>query len=490
MTLRRKLFVAFTLVLLLLTVQGSVALFLLTRFLEETADLVGPALSRVDKLAHTDSDLMRLRSLEHSLIMATSAEERQRLTVELSEIRVRVLLRLQDYRRLDLDQQRAEAAKDIHTLLLGYLASQSAVMEAVDAGRGPWALQEYLSFGAQFQDMGDRVHSLRHQEYSATEAMRDQMVQVATQMRWPLAATMGLVAVSQLGLGLYISRRIGQSLGLLQDGAQRIAREDFSIAIPQPPERDLARLADTLNFMMKALASSNADKARLEEERLRLVRERLRRVVRAQEEERGRVSRELHDQAGQLLTALQYGLTRARKLAQDPPLEEEIDGLLTLVADTGGRLRSLARDLRPAVLDDLGLVPALRAYTREFSERIGIPIQLSAMGPVPRMPSDSETTVFRVVQEALTNIGKHARAHHAWVTLHVEDGHLEVRVRDDGCGFDPASLGHSPAPGLGLAGIEERVRLLGGEFHIQSGAETGTHLFVTFLVNSSGEASL
>lgn len=495
MTLRQKLGITFAALLVLVGVQAGMAVFLLDRVVGDSALLVEPALSRVDNLAHLEAELLRLRTIEHSFMVEANPALRRAAAREMDELRVEIQRRVQAYGSLELDEARGEGLAHVAQEYEAYLASLDRVIRAVERGDTIEAVGEYLRFQPQFQALDDHVHALRHEEYRATEAMRDQMVQGAAWARWPLGVIVVLVAVAELGLGWYLSRSIARSLEVLQEGARRIAREEFEQPVPMPSERELAALAETLNAVMVTLAANKAERERLEEERVRLLRERLSQVVRAQEEERARVSRELHDQAGQALTALQYGLSRVQRLA-GPEAKKELDRLVALAAEAGRQVAALARDLRPAVLDDLGLVPALRSYIREFSERIGIEISFSQSGAVPRMSSHAETTVFRVVQEALTNVAKHARAQHAWVRLSVEDGQLHVEVQDDGRGFDVKGLdraGHKQkglGPGLGLAGIQERVQLLGGMFIIHSEEGKGTRLLVSFPVEADASAPL
>ncbi|MDE3077652.1 MAG: sensor histidine kinase, partial [Chloroflexota bacterium] len=300
------------------------------------------------------------------------------------------------------------------------------------------------------------------------------------------------IAAVEVLLAWRVSRAMSRSLEVLEGGAERIARQQFDRPIPPPPEPELASLALTLNDDMRTLAAHNREAARMDEERIKAARERLNQVVRAQERERARVSRELHDQASQALTALNYGLTRVRKLLRDDSAAAEIDRLLSLSADTGRQIGALARDLRPGALDDLGLVPALRSYARDFSDRIGVPVAVSVRGPIPRLSGEAETVVFRVIQEALTNVAKHAQAQHVTVDVRLQDSCLKVDVADDGQGFDAeAVLSESTGSvqALGLTGIRERVQLVEGDFRISSRPGQGTRLSVRVPAPRAGSRS-
>jgi two-component system sensor histidine kinase UhpB len=195
-------------------------------------------------------------------------------------------------------------------------------------------------------------------------------------------------------------------------------------------------------------------------------------VVRAQEEERRRVARDLHDEVNQSLTAI---LLRLEALAQDPPpgRVEEIAELKRLVNRAMDELLSLARQLRPTALDDHGLVPAMDTQLRRFSSATGVWTRFDHRGDPGGLDPERQNALFRIAQEALANIGRHAEASRVDVDLAVADGVAELLVRDDGGGFDPGALAATGA-GLGLRGMAERARLAGGKLEITSSRGGGT----------------
>lgn len=218
---------------------------------------------------------------------------------------------------------------------------------------------------------------------------------------------------------------------------------------------------------------------KVREDRVRLLREQLSLVVKAQEDERKRVARELHDQAGQALMAIQLGLGRIEKYTLDPRVRQEVDGLKSLTAATMEEIRNLALDLRPGILDELGLVPAIRQYAKDFTRRTGIQVELKLPAFGGRLPGELETTLFRVVQEGLTNIAKHAMASLARIKLEIDGQNVWLEVSDNGRGFDPAAaLRNESKRSLGLLGMEERVALLGGRLSIRSAPGNGTTLCI------------
>ena len=200
------------------------------------------------------------------------------------------------------------------------------------------------------------------------------------------------------------------------------------------------------------------------------------RLVDAQETERRTISRELHDQVGQTLNAL---LVDAANLAKRIPEEDSIsrrylDNMRSFADSSVNALRDIALLLRPSMLDDLGLIPALEWQAREVSRRSGINVKVEAVKVPDSLPDAVRTCVYRVVQETLQNVSRHSGARSATVIVRQADGSLELTVEDDGHGFDPVRT-----RGLGLLGIEERVKQLGGHVEIQSHTGKGTRLFVT-----------
>lgn len=215
-------------------------------------------------------------------------------------------------------------------------------------------------------------------------------------------------------------------------------------------------------------------------EQVRDNRERLqalsRRLVEVQELERHYIARELHDEAGQALASLMVGLRMLERDGGDPQAVSAHCTALKQIADgVLENLHRLAIDLRPATLDHLGLVAALRQHAEMISDRYEIAVQFETVGKIDRLPGEIETAIYRIVQEALTNIVRHARATRAGVLLEQRDESLLLVVEDNGVGFDP----QAPKVGqLGLLGMRERADMLGGTLTIESSPGQGTTLFL------------
>ena len=195
-------------------------------------------------------------------------------------------------------------------------------------------------------------------------------------------------------------------------------------------------------------------------------------VLRGQEEERRRFARDLHDEVNQALTGI---LLRLEALAQDVPPDQrpQVAELKELTGQAMDELLRLARQLRPAALDDHGLAPAIEAQARGFVERTGIDAHVAIEGDPNRLDEETQIVVYRVAQEALSNAAQHARPSRIDIELSTGDSAVELRVRDDGDGFDPLAV--EPG-GLGLDGMAERARLAGGALDLRSRHGAGTEL--------------
>jgi signal transduction histidine kinase len=203
----------------------------------------------------------------------------------------------------------------------------------------------------------------------------------------------------------------------------------------------------------------------------------LRKVVTAQEDERGRIARNLHDQLGQRLTALRLSLERLQLCSSaNPDLEADLARTLALVQTIDTEVGFLAWELRPAILDHLGLAVALPRYVTEWSEHYAIEAKYSGDTFVPeRISREVEIALYRIVQEALTNVAKHAHASRVDVLLESRDGATILVIEDDGVGFESDNTN---ARGIGLLGMRERAALIGADFELESAAGQGTSIFV------------
>jgi signal transduction histidine kinase len=227
------------------------------------------------------------------------------------------------------------------------------------------------------------------------------------------------------------------------------------------------------------IADLQAERLRESQQREALRGELFRRVVAAQESERQRMARDLHDETGQALTAIGLGLRGLEsRLGRDPQhATQTLQELQTLTADSLKELQNLMADLRPSHLDDLGLPAALRWYATRIEERAPLKVEVDIGGAEQPVSEPAKIAIFRIIQEALNNVIRHAEAHAVRISLEFAETGVRVRVHDDGRGFDLTQLRRTQAsarPPLGLAGMQERAALLGGAVTVRSTPGEGT----------------
>ncbi len=272
--------------------------------------------------------------------------------------------------------------------------------------------------------------------------------------------------VVSLAVNYAILRLAFQPLFTLQHTLDQVRRGDFSARVPAVAgDPDIAEVTQTTNLVLNRLAEHRQAVAA--------------QILRAQEAERKRIARELHDETSQSLTSVVVNLVAIEQQMTDGP--EPLLNRMRLTKDIAQRTldetRRLMFDLRPSVLDDLGLVPALRWFISQRVQPAGLHVELQTHGMEERLSEELETAIFRIMQEAITNAVKHARARNLTVELSREPGQIAGLVRDDGRGFSPAAAGSTKADkdsGLGLFGMQERAALVGGTVQIESAPGRGT----------------
>lgn len=281
-----------------------------------------------------------------------------------------------------------------------------------------------------------------------------------------------------IGLGVALSSSLLQPLESMGEATRRIARGDFSKPVVVPNRDEVGELASNLNNAAQDL--SRLQEALLAEERALALQDRMAQSTLAQEEERRRISRELHDGLGPALADLANRLSVCRQLVPVDPSKaqaglEEAAGLLrTHMIE----IRDLINELRPLALDQLGMVEALRQYIEHFRDESGAETALNVTGSMAADPL-TDVTIYRVVQESLTNVRKHSQATTVHVDLRISDSGVAVEVADDGLGFDPSTAITSTESGLGITGMRERAELAGGSFTILSNPGQGCRTFLS-----------
>jgi signal transduction histidine kinase len=320
-----------------------------------------------------------------------------------------------------------------------------------------------------------------------------------------LSAEAVLVFAAGTGLGLlaavFLTFLLIVPLRRLVAGMQAVEHGDMRVTVPAWSGDELGQVGLAFNRMVarlrlsrQALLRQHAELDALNQENARLLaeltskNERLQQLfqsaVAAREDERRRLARELHDETGQALTSLLLRL-KALQAERDPDvMADRVNGLRYLTSQTLENVRRLAADLRPAALDDLGLVPAIRAHLAAVAEQARLEIRLEAREGQARLAPELEIVLYRAVQESLTNVVRHACAGQVDVCLEQGPDDVCLTVRDDGRGLEPDAAGNG---GLGLEGMRERVALAGGSFLARSLPAGGTEIVLRL---PSGKAVL
>lgn len=281
-----------------------------------------------------------------------------------------------------------------------------------------------------------------------------------------LLLILGAILAFGMGIAILVARLFSQWLlapiDTLQAGATRIIEGDLAYRVELPRNDELGLLARLTNQMVATL-----------EQTITELRTMSLRLISVQEAERQRIARQLHDELGQSLTALRLNLWMSmRTYPEDETLAQAHD-LSIAVQETA---RNLSHELRPAMLDDLGLIPTLNWLIDRVEQRANLAISLEDHLDETQLAAETKTTLYRLVAEALTNISKHARASSANIELSREQDQIWLRISDDGVGFDPDILQQTQS--LGIDGMRERVNLLRGRFRIESEPNCGTNITV------------
>jgi len=322
----------------------------------------------------------------------------------------------------------------------------------------------------------DRLVERAEQEAERQRGIAVQRVERTRQLTLILIAAIGLIAIA---LSIALSLSVTLPLKRLQTQIKAIAVGGSMPSEPAIKGRDeVAQIAQAFHEMVQ-----KASLLREMETRSKRLAALSARVARAQEEERERIARELHDGLGQALTAIRLDIGAAcRRFATDGAdgATEYLSKAQRLTEESLDELRRMVFDLRPPALDHLGLVAALESYVRDFEQRFTVQVSLTADHLKSRLPFEVETALYRICQEALTNVSKHADATRTTLRLERDRDVVTLTVQDDGTGFDaPAVLDGGALSSIGILSMERRAEDLGGEFHIESSLGKGTRIRVT-----------
>ena len=301
---------------------------------------------------------------------------------------------------------------------------------------------------------------------------------VTTQL---LLATL-LVSTIGVAASIFLTYILTRPILALGQAARAVGQGDFDQQVDRWANDEIGEMSDSFNKMVANLRLAAEEHREREHLRAELVE----RVISAQEQERKRIARDLHDQTSQALVSLIVQLKLVESALNKKARTQALQSLREQLRTTLGDVRRMAYDLRPGVLDDLGLAQAIQWFADQCRQNNNLQISIMVDADCDLLPAHAATAVYRVAQESLSNIIKHSRATHVWVTLRKAPEGFELEVRDNGIGFDTAQK-RNTGEGLGLFGMQERVQLLGGEFTLDSAPGAGTCLCasVPFLKESN-----
>lgn len=287
-----------------------------------------------------------------------------------------------------------------------------------------------------------------------------------------LATTLVMVAVG-FAAAFFLTWILTRPVLELVSATHAVAKGDFTPRVERWADDEIGELASAFNHMTESLAQ--AERERIDRDRLR--EQYISGVIGAQENERQRIARELHDSTSQSLTLLLVGLQNVKQADDLASVRAQVDDLRGVIAATLDEIRDISWRLRPRALDDLGLASAIRNYVQDYEHRHGIPVEAVLTGLERRLAPEQETAIYRIVQEALTNIVRYAQATAVSLIVTRKGNRLKLIVEDNGVGFDPEQVAKK-RDSLGLHGIRERVALFGGTLTIESSPGQGASLFV------------
>ncbi|MBI2913832.1 MAG: MCP four helix bundle domain-containing protein [Chloroflexi bacterium] len=486
LSIRLKLVLAFNIFLIALAVLGYFVYRHLDRSRDLSSDVSGVLTSRVEYVSELDDLVNRLRFMELAYLTEADPSLRASIGGQTATTIGDVDSTISRY-RATIDGEPPASLTRFEEDYGAYLQEREQVAAAVNAGRMDDAWAAFNASGPYFQKVSDAVFRLHRDAHADAQAAASHADSLLGELQFIMIGGLAAASLLIFAVGHPLSTGIHRRLRELLDGIRRVSRGELDQPMAVRGSDEIAVVASSFNTMMESLRSARDEVSALhrqaldmQEERISLLRGRMAQVVRAQEEERRRVARELHDQAGQVLTALQMGLSRLQTSGPTPEVEALAASLREMALEAMNEVRNLALDLRPSALDELGLPGALKDYVETFSSRTGLPAELKVSGAQRRLSAEAEATLFRIAQEGLTNVAKHSQASRVLVSLSFADPTLHLVVEDDGVGFDAErALGSDQYNSLGLLGIQERCHLLGADLQIRSRPQEGTKLMVS-----------
>jgi signal transduction histidine kinase len=325
---------------------------------------------------------------------------------------------------------------------------------------------------------GDRLNGVFYMDFS----MADLNTRLEQGLRTAFLGSVTIIVLSTLVLNVLLSRLVITPMEQVARSLRSFSRGDRASRVTVQAQDEVGLLADVFNEMADTIQAQEAEATRLYTElkgKDEVRRQLLARLITAREEERKHLAREIHDELGQLLTGLSLNLKLCQQAMADVPqtARDHLSKANALVRHIIEQSHRLIADLRPPVLDDYGLVPALQEELRQRLAPLDIAAHLDMEGEVEQLPADVTTAAFRIVQESITNIIRHANARQVYVSLQRTADGLSVTIEDDGVGLPDKNLSSSDGrQALGILGMQERAGALGGRLHVVRRHPRGTRV--------------
>lgn len=292
-----------------------------------------------------------------------------------------------------------------------------------------------------------------------------------------------LICIATAGITYYVTRFITKPINNLVTVATGISTGNLSLRATVTSQDEVGKLGRSFNEMTDKLITSNKEVEMLLKElqdKDRLRDTLILKLLSAQEDERKRISRELHDETSQALTSLMVTMRVLANEAKDVEQQELLYASREMTANILREIRDLAVELRPPILDDMGLIPAIRKYTDKFNEKYGVSVMLFVPEENIVVESHIAVAFYRIVQESLANVVKHTAADRIDIHMGISDAHIHLAIHDNGHGIQPEDFAKARQHNrIGIYGMKERAELLGGSFHINTMTVGGTELQVT-----------
>jgi signal transduction histidine kinase len=276
--------------------------------------------------------------------------------------------------------------------------------------------------------------------------------------------------------------RLTRPLQNLTAAASGLASGDFSRSVTTDRRDEIGKLSRAFNAMVNRIRQGKGEleeKVRETEEMTNRLRELSAHLQNIREEERIHIAREMHDELGQLMTGFKMDVSWLNKRLEktaDPAIQEKLQEMMEVVNEATRFIRRIASELRPSILDDLGIIAALDWHSQEFSRRSNIQVNFKTRLEEIHLPKETATGLFRIYQESLTNVARHAEAKKVNAELELDGEKILLTITDDGKGFD---LGSGQRKTLGILGMKERAAMLGGQLRIYSAPGKGTTVLIT-----------